>query len=475
MKASIFSKKNSFILLAMIVAFLLATLWHRGINVDDGWLAECAFYLSKLGYAKSEGMRGWLSADSKLFLFHKLFTYVGSIWGRFFGFGAYEMKSFSLLWTGLSCVLLFRNYTLISSQKQYGILVVTLFLAFHHTTELAFMYRPEMMVTFFALLAFLIYQYYLRSSNTKYLLLLGIASGAAVATHLNGVAIVGAFVLLLWIKKRYLAGFLVGCIAVWGIAFFFVDVRSMTDLYSFRDQFLGARDLSESHFGGLRYFMNLVLEQGRFFHSPPEILYSLLIMFFLFLKEGRRLSDALLFPLLLSICLGVVAHGKTPKYLLYAVPFFMMWVVLTWESLPRGRTKTVGSVVILSYVFLQTIYNYNYFNSRETEYNRLKQIAKLLPKDAKVLGDTKFFFVSQGEHQLQWYVIYKDMLREGKLQPTPEDFFQKAKAYGNEYVLIDSSIARLFSIQAATKYEGFELVDSPANTPIRVFRRVTSQ
>jgi len=469
----IVSKRFQSILFFSTLALLAWSFVGRRVHVDDGWLAEYTFYLYKLGYVKSEALRGWLTVDSQLFFYHKLWAYMGSVWGSLFGFGAYASKALSLVFSGLAGIMIWLIYQKISIVKSNAFLCLAMFFSFHHAVELSFTYRPEMAVTFFALVCFYLIICHLETGSRSTLILAGLAGGAAIATHLNGVVVVGAGVFLFWSLKRFWSGFFLGLIGVWGLLFYFVDVKSISDLLIFSQQFRNARDLSGEHFEWYRYFLNILNEQKRFLHSLPEILYSLVILISLYssrkMYQGKKMY-VLVFAGYITLFLAVIAHGKTAKYLLYASPFFILWTVLALEQLSIGskaRRILMGAFVI--YVGGSWLYDINFFRKKETALIELQQVSSVIPDGARVLANTNYFFISQGKQLVQTYVNYDDELKIGKLQPTANSFFERATEFDIEYVLLDEAQRKRFNI-FDDHYGCFSRMDNNSTGEIWLYR-----
>lgn len=458
--------------LGFCLVLLGYSLWKRPIHVDDGWLAEHAFYLNQLGYVKSEALRGWLTVDQKLFVYHKLFAYVGAGWADFFGFGPYALKSLSLLFLGLSVFVLLKIYRNLSDVKTNGVMLVVLFLSFHHVLELGFTYRPEMMLTFFALVAFWGLSQYLQNHSRFYLVMGAIASGAAIAGHLNGVIVVGAGVLTLWTYRRYAAGFWFGAIGAWGLLFYFVDVRSLVELQTLLHQFRNTREVSNEHFGWFHYILNIILEQQRFLHSLPEIIYTVLILAFFALRKGMQEKKGrwpLVYAGYMTLLLALIAHGKTAKYLLYCSPFFFLWTVSVYEGL-KGSKMKIAHGVMAFYLVVSWGYDIQFMSRKESLYPDLLKVAEVLPANARVLADTHFFFASQGKFRVQTRVNYDDAVERKQMTASGPDFFKMALDNEIEYVVLDHLELEKFHITGPA-YSSYVLMPLPFASKLTVYKR----
>lgn len=438
------------LLFIISLTIFIWSLWNRVLHIDDVWLAEYSYWLNRLGYVKSEAARGFLSSEIRHFVYHKVFAIEGAWIIRIFGFEPYALKSISLIYTVLSFPLLALIYKKYSSGGKYLFLMFAIFLSFFHTVNLGFTFRPEMNLVFLFLLSFFVFDKYLDNNRAIFLVGAALLSGLAIATHLNGTILVGASVLFLWFQRRWIAGFVYGTIASWGLFFYFLyDVRSLEDLRQSFNQLTHWRDVSTGKYG-FELFIRLFEEQGRYLHSPPEILYTLMLILLLattrkyLFEQQKRLF---VFLVLLFVCTAEITHGTNTNYLMCAFPFFVLLSTLSFEKLlEEGRKKLAWSAVL---IFLVGSWGYNitHFNHREQMAPEYAKVADFLPKDVHVLAPEYLMFKGLGKFHIQGYSTYIDKVEQGKLKQTPEQLFAEALKFDIEYVVLDKTYMDFFNVK----------------------------
>lgn len=449
------------------------SLWRRMIHIDDVWLGEYSYWLEKLGYVKSEAMRGFYQAENKLYVYHKLFAYQGAAAIKLFGFNPYVLKSVSLLYVLLCLPVLAFLYRKYSESKTQTLLLWALFLSFFHTMNLGFTFRPEMHLAFWGLLSFACLDRYLDKAKIPFLLLAAFLSGVGIATHLNGVVFTGASVLLLWSQRRWSAGFIFGTIATWGLLFYFlVDVRSLDELRMSYTQLTHWRDVATGKYGWdliLRIFM----EQGRYLHSPPEIIYSILLLFLLvparkfLLTTPKRVAYYTIF---LCLVIAEVTHGTNTNYLMYAFPFLLLLSMWAFEFLINQGRKKIAWTAVCVFLIGSWTYDIQAFQSRETMAPAYQAVADFLPPNSKVLAPAYLMFPGLGKFQIQSFIIYRDRVEAGTLEQTATALFNEASQYDIEYIVVDNSNKEFFNI-VDNGYGNYEATSTQPSDLFRIYKR----
>lgn len=357
--------------LALIVLLFLFSLWQRVPDIDDGWIGEHGYWMAKQGYVKSELMHGITQEQIRHIVHHKFFTLNGATFIKLFGFSLYTLKSVSLFWT-IIFFIIFYYYV----RKKYGQKVVPLSMLLlignAFIFQYSFVYRPEIMVMTLGFISFIFLEKYLEDSKSVNLIISGFIAGLAAAGHLNGLIFIGAGVLSLIWKKKYLAGFLFGLYSIPGFAVYFYD---FTKEYNFKFWLYQVSEAPSFHKkellpGSLQYFFKILREHLRFFHSPKEIIMTLLLIFsvglnFKYLKEK---TIYLHYLLILIVLLSLITAHSTTKYLLLFIPVITLIILPAVKMVfDRNLTATkhfnskqlykTGIVLITGFLFIHSIYN----------------------------------------------------------------------------------------------------------------------
>jgi hypothetical protein len=459
--------------LAIALIIFIWSLWHRIIHIDDVWLAEYSYWLAQLGYVKSEALRGFFEAENKLYVYHKLLAIEGALAIRLFGFDPYVLKSIALVFLTGSLWLLRFVYLKHLKGTANVYLLFALFLSFFHTMNLGFTFRPELHLVFWGLFSYIFLEKFLDGKNEKYALLLaGVFSGVGIATHLNGVVFTGATVAFLWFHRRWTAGFIFGVVASWGIFFYFlIDAHSLAEIKMSFYQLTHWRDVATGKYGWEVWF-RLITEQGRYLHSPPEILYSLLLVVLLFLArkvlwvEQRRL---VIYTALLFFFVAHVTHGVNTNYLLYCLPFFILLATYSFEILIRQKRSVAAVTAVVIFLVGSWVYNISEFSHKEETLPEVEKVAAFLPADVQVLAPAALMFPGLGKFRIQSFINYRDNVEYGKMKANPEDLIAEAIKYKTEYIVFDQSSKLFFKIDSDS-YGPFKLMETQPSEKFFIYK-----
>ena len=86
------NKKYLQFFLGSTILLFIYSLIHRIPDVDDGWIGDLAYFQAKLGYAKSELMRGITMLEIRHVCHHKFLTIQGGWFVNLFGWSLYTLK-----------------------------------------------------------------------------------------------------------------------------------------------------------------------------------------------------------------------------------------------------------------------------------------------------------------------------------------------------------------------------------------------
>lgn len=359
------NKFDSFVRLGLVFVAVLFiySLVGRVPDLDDAWLGEHAYWQYKLGYVKSELMRGITMEEIRLLCHHKLFTLQGAFIILIFGFSLISLKMITLLYLFVFMVI-FYLYSRNKFQDKldlylFSFLMLTNFLVF----QFSFVYRPEIPVMTLGFISYIFLEKSLTGKDVNYtpLILAGFFAGLCAATHLNGVIFpVSGFILLVW-NKKVKDSLVFGFASVPAILIYFYD---FTKAYNFKFWFYqlnaspSIQTGSEEHFG-LGFLTRVLTEHMRFFHAPPEISFTLLLVFSVFscYSNIKAYKNLLRFTLLLMITLAVFSVHKSSRYMLLYFPYLMILLTIAIKNIKTGniqfpsREKSVRIMLALLLVF----------------------------------------------------------------------------------------------------------------------------
>jgi len=337
MRIPVLAVKILLILLCVLFAY---SLYERQPHVDDAWLGEHAWYQSKLGYVKSELMRGVTHQEERTLIHHKLLTLHGSLVVRIAGFSAPALKSVSLLYFLLFIALCYWymvSYRALMKRTEFMLLMILL-LAHPLVFELSFVFRPEVPMMFYGFAAFvLVKEAVIRQRRILWLAFAGgIAAGLCFAFHLNGLIFPLAGAAVLVFSKRYAgaAMFVAGSILAGSVYFYdFTREYGLTYwLAQITDTPFHTR--TSNYFSWKTMIVAFSREHLRFFHSPPESSLSILLIFALIMgwRALKKMPVISLYSLFLIIFLAFIAIYKTSKYMVAYLPFIMIIIVMIFKE-----------------------------------------------------------------------------------------------------------------------------------------------
>ncbi|WP_114781563.1 ArnT family glycosyltransferase [Botryobacter ruber] len=476
-------------ILVTILLFIYS-LFDRAPDTDDAWIGEQAYWMSKLGYVKSELMRGITMQEVRLICHHKLLTLHGALFIHLFGFSLATLKAVSLLYLLLFIgVFTYHTYNKVLSPEAFY-LALLLLLSNALVFQYAFVFRPEIMVMTLGFISYTFLSKALQEDRRNYsaLLLSGLFAGLCVAAHLNGIIFpVAGFLLLIW-NRKVTGSLLFGLATLPTIAIYFYD---FTPEFNFK--FWHYQLFENPYFDakrklpyGLSYLLNIVTEQKRFFHSLKEISFSVLFLVafsvaYSHLKAHRNLMRYLG---LLVLFLALVSMHKTPKYLLLTLPYFLLLLVLALRHLyhcARAEQVIAGkftykkllpalSFLLVVYLLVNTFYNL-YTVREESVIARNNRIARqYIRGDAqqyRIVAPMSFIF-----NQIDDFEAIQSEMVYGEKQKTnealkKEKFLNLTGKYGIDYIILSKEYIDKLEMQELTEKEirnqDFELLTSSQN------------
>ncbi len=373
------NRKHLFLFLSGFAVLLFVySLFYRIPHIDDAWLGEQVYWQTKLGYVKSELMHGITQQEDRLICHHKLLTLQGSAMAMLFGFSLFTVKSVALLYF-LAFLGIFYWYF---RQRGYGretfLIAFTVLLFNSLVFEFAFVYRPEIPLMTLGFLSYIFMERSLEQKKNSLLwaTLAGLLAGLGFAVHLNGIIFLGAGFVVFLSMKKIRPAMLFALAAVPAMAVYFYDFTQQYNLDFFLYQIHESPSVERT--SNLPFLLSnlvdLVDEHMRFFHSPKEItFYLLLISVLFFVRKQLNLSKIFIrYTILLIVFLAFFSIHKTTKYSIPYFPFLIIIISLGVsrvlpqldsdpKSGPSQRNWLKGKAIIMALLFIylitNTIYN----------------------------------------------------------------------------------------------------------------------
>jgi hypothetical protein len=437
------------------------SLYQRVPNGDEAVNAEHAYSLNKLGYVHSnlhdwhiEGEDGW---ESRQYFYHKFFVLTGMTFMKLFGFHVTSFRLVSLLFALILFVFLYyylkRQH--IPFSWSFYLLTVSLLLFNGHFFYQSFIFRPEIMSMCLGFISFYFLQKSLYDKKLLYIALSGVFAGLSTFTHLNGAIYSLAGFVLLVIKKDYRKMLLFSTMATLFTLLYFFDIHSCEELRAWLRQITADPNVASKP----PMYIGLLKEQQRFFHSPREVTFTLLMIFalvfgFRYLKKNLR--DLLLYLLTLVVGLGLIAHGSTAYYGLHYFPYIAVIVVAGYRHIFRQRgykVRRLGVFLLAGFVAVHGFYNINMIGKRVNIAEHNATLSGYIPeKHVKITAPLPFIFEEienysaiRGEYA--WSFHYEMFHPEQAL--SLHSYLLFSEQNGAKYVLIDKRTTGFNLFQAA--------------------------
>ena len=287
----------------------------------------------------------------------------------------------------------------------------------------------------------------------------------------------GAGVLLLWVHRKWKVGFFYGCLGALGLVLYATfDVRFWAEFQQLVNQFRNWRDVATASYGWITVFLRPIFEQQRFLHSPPEIIYSVFLVFLIVPARKFIVSKAprvLVYAGLLTLCLAEIAHGSNTNYLIYAFPFFVLLAVMSFEHLtmsPKPYAKVAWGLIAI-FLLGNWVYDVSKFKDREYLSAEYQKVTEALPTDVYVLAPGTFVMQGLGRQKIQILVAYRDKVENNLITDTPEGLFAEAAKFENEYVILDKSNQEYFKVEQA-EYSQYRLAENQPSSYFKIYERI---
>jgi hypothetical protein len=429
--------KPVFLIIGMVVFTVLlfiSSFIHHPPGVDDAWIGEHAYWMSKLGYVKSELMHGITNQHIRNIVHHKFFTLLGSGFIYIFGFSLLTLQSVNLV--AMICFFwVFTRYLTKNStvtEIWTGILLMAVnALVFQYSLA----YRPEIIVMTFGFISYIFLEKAIQSPDTKkFLAGSGLFAGLAAATHLNGLIYIMAGGLLLLLKKRPMHAVILGLCALPTFAIYFYDFTPEYNIAFWHHQIYDAPALvKKSEFPDfLRFLVKPFREQQRFFHSPKEISLTLLFIFSLIVSrdKAKTIQTPFIYFVLLVLSLMLISVHGTTKYLLLYLPVMMIIMAKSLGQLLAENYNKPISLKILFTPYHWAIFFVAIYVCTQSVHNILQSMEKYNPdanrqmvvthignhtRHLNILAPMNFIFNEMDHfHRIQGDLGFSDLQKSGK-------------------------------------------------------------
>ena len=474
-------KKYIVISLLVIVSLLfIYSLIHRIPDIDDSWDGDFAYWQAKLGFVKSELMHGRAMQEVRLICHHKLLTLQGALVINTIGFSLYKLKAISLAYLLLFLFIFYKHAYKKVFSPFYFYLFLLLFISNALIFDFAFVFRPELTLMTFGFISYLLLDKALKQTKSIGLVILsGIFAGLGVATHLNGVIFIIAGVLLLFINKKYLYGFIFGISVLPTAAIYFYDFTPTYNLAFWSKQIseLTTDEALSTLPAGLSHLVNLLNEHLRFFHSPKEISFSLLLIASLALawKNLKVQKNLAFYTAILVVTLGLISVHKSSKYAIIYLPYLMILLVSSLNYI-FDRKQSLNITYQRNSIFAVTIFMVLYL-SVNTFYNIKLSAVKFYSSDnselvtkyihektdsLRIAAPMNFIFNEITKFKsIQGDMLYSDLQKKDSTI-YKQGFLEFTRKFDIDYIILSEEFYRKFGLNNFTSTDfqtcGFELI-----------------
>ena len=457
------------IIVAIQIGLFVISVPGYKVGIDEAWFGEQAYYMSLDGYVHSELFDGFGEYGQQLFVYHKLFVWLGSLLVTAFGFSLTVLRSISIISVlGLLGLIGFYNKRYLKGNFVTTALASLILLSCPLFFSRINNFRPELLLSLFGLACFLLLVLSLDQRNRWWLIGAGLAGGACVLVHLNGLIYVGAGVILLLSHKRPVDTLLFGLIVSLVASVYFADAHGQVGVVL--QQFAQEPSHPSANLSWYQPVVNLLQEHKRLFRSPEII--GLVVLFILALIRGsstglKHRRDLVLFTLCLVLILGLSGHNKTTKYAILLSPFFTLVITsVLWElisdlrHLKRFDYWLLGWLAV--YVAIGLIMNTRTVMA-EKEYidKRTLAVAEYLPPEARIMAPMKFIFNQIDNFDIRGYEGTSMILNRNEENFTPSSIYRHALEYEISHLVLDLEYCFDKTHEfGQMPYEQFEVIDT---------------
>lgn len=393
------------------LVLFFASFYHYEVTMDEAWLAEQAYFLARDGYVHSNLLEGFVEHENRLVVYHYLFIRLGSLIIDLVGIDVLPLRLLSVV-SGLVLlgVLAFFLHRSLRWSPEMVLLALTLFLLMPVNFRAMKLFRPEMLLQMFAFISYAALHRYRDVDSRGWLLLAGLAAGAATLSHLNGIILIGAGVLVLWWERRWHAGVGLAIGAAVALAPYLYEIVSHAAL--FREQFGNPVIAAKTHYTLLSPIIGVLNEHQRYLHDPTIIFTTIFAVLALWGNwrsddTGQRFMRR--YMLALAILLAVVVQDNGVRYASVLFPFFAIEMALALRKLYHWRRQTerwlrhallIAAVAFAGYGLFYQLRNT--FSEKEDLTALTREIGNQIPDGTRCLAPMNLVFNEVGRLQILW-------------------------------------------------------------------------
>lgn len=441
---------------------MLASTYQRAIHTDDAWIGEFVYWASHEGRVRSELFRGLLHFEVYQEVYHKLFVWQAVLAVKLIGWNVYVLKSISLVYlaglVGLSWYYL--RYLPVVDRPRTFSLYIALLLFSSLVVEYGFMFRPETMLMFLGFCSWLLLRRALLHGTTGAAVAAGLLAGSAALTHLNGlIFILAGGLLLLW-RRRWVGVVGFGVAATVVTAGYGIDMVRHDSWQLFWQQQLNHPAIDNGSHGIGGHLLYMLNEHQRFFHSPKEIVLTLLLLLAAYVLYQHRpytleFRNLLLYFGLLVFSLNLIVQGKTTKYLLLYLPFILLLIVVAFDQLaqlPGSRLQLLASGLLGLYVVVNIVYTSLIVADNRAQQAENDHLAQRLHPywGARIIAPLNFIFPGIKHFQIQGATYYFMQADEKWRHGQPFDLFTTAASEHIPLIILDQEALRELHVPMPT-------------------------
>lgn len=393
-------------LLLAELALLAISIAGSGIHIDEAWIGEQAFYLSRDGYVHSELFDGFAGNGDRIIVYHRLFVLAGSWMVAVFGWSIWSLRAVPLLCGVALMSLMWLYVRRVRKQSiEQCLLALCLFLLVPLDFQYIKVYRPEMMAVLFGFAS----MYALHSVDS--------ATDRGRAGRMQRSAVAGACASLAMLAHPYgLAYVLAGGVALmlernWKLASVFAIAALLpllpaaydiaTHWQMFLEQLTNPLVAEKTHFTFMSPALNLLREHQRLFRNSRTIPISALFVFAIvahFLRRDRTRDATIVHTLFLVLFVGALVQDKSDRPGMLFYPFFGVVISgLVRELVARGRMhyalRAVGAMLLALYCGFGLYYQASSAFAAKDDVPLLNAaIARAIPPGSTVAVPMNFVF-----------------------------------------------------------------------------------
>ncbi len=442
----------------------LYSLWHRNVHIDDAWIGEQAFWMSELGFVKSELMRGITQQEIKNLVHHKLFTLNGAMFINIFGYSLWSLKTVSLIWF-LIFIYIFYIHLKRIFNKTISIILGIMFVVVHSFMfEFSYVYRPEIMLMVLGYISYNSLFCLIKNHDNyqhKNILIAGVFAGLAAVTHLNGlIFIISGFILLLYYIKIKQA-ILFGIISSLTLTIYFYDFTSLSDFNLWLYQFSQSPAIIEEPQNIVIQILSKIFDEHQlFFHSPKEISFTILVIFctIIIYKKIAEVKVIYIYLFLLIISLSLISMHNSSRYTIMYLPYMILICIYgikyIIENDHHKYSRKILALLIFSFITIHTFYNIQ-VSTRKHYPEKLRNITlSLFGTDSQklnIVAPMQFIFNEiKYYNRIQSDLGYMDRVRAGEFN-TIKEFLCITQNYDINYIFIDQTFSKFLNISKTSK------------------------